>query len=423
MTLIVVKTIKVKLHPNNKQLTKMFLFANASRFAYNWTLAEEIENFKQNGKFISDGDLRKKFTQLKKEKEFQWLNDISNNVTKQAIKDCCLAYKRFFAKQKENGYVKYTKKKIQKANRLNKSLTVYDMQHHPKFKRKKDTIPSFYIDTYKIKFTSTHVKVEGFSTSKRKNKQKLNWIKLAEKDKIPFGDNIKYYNPRVKFDGINWYLTIGIEENIQPKSCENQGIGIDLGIKDLAICSNGITYKNINKNSKVKKLEKKRRRLQCQISRRYNMSKKGGCYCKTSNIIKSEKELLKLNHRLTNIRHEYQLQVINDIIKRKPSFITIEDLNIQGMMKNKHLSKAIQQQALYNFIRILTYKCAWNGIELRQVNRFYPSSKLCHECGYIKKDLKLSDRTYICPKCGNVIDRDYQASLNLRDAKEYKIIA
>ena len=153
------------------------------------------------------------------------------------------------------------------------------------------------------------------------------------------------------------------------------------------------------------------------------MNKEGSSYKKTCNIIKSEKELLKLNHRLTNIRHEYQLQVINDIIEREPSFITIEDLNIQGMMKNKHLSKAIQQQALYNFIRILTYKCAWNGIELRQVNRFYPSSKLCHECGYIKKDLKLSDRTYICPKCGNVIDRDYQASLNLRDAKEYKIIA
>lgn len=423
MELIVVKTIRVKLHPNSKQLTKMFSSANASRFAYNWTLAEEIENFKKGGKFISDGDLRKKFTQLKKEKEFHWLNDISNNVTKQAIKDCCLAYKRFFNKQKEKGYVKYTKKKIQKASRLNKSLTVYDMQHHPKFKRKKDAIPSFYIDTSVIKFTSTHVKVEGFANSKKRNKQKLNWIKLAEKDRIPFGDNIKYYNPRIKFDGLDWWLTVGVEEYIQPKSCENQGIGIDLGIKDLAICSDGITYKNINKHNKIKKLEKKKRRLQRQISRKYNMNKERGSYKKTSNIIKSEKKLLKLNHRLTNIRHEYQLQVINNIIERKPSFITIEDLNIQGMMKNKHLSTAIQQQALYNFIRILTYKCAWNGIELRQVDRFYPSSKLCHECGYIKKDLKLSDRIYICPKCGNVIDRDYQASLNLRDAKEYKIIA
>ena len=401
----------------------MFVFSNASRFAYNWALAEEMENFKQNKKFISDGDLRKKFTQLKKEKEYSWLNEISTNVTKQAIKDCCSAYKRYFNKQKEKGYIKYTKKKIQKASRLNKPLTVYDMQHHPKFKRKKDTTPSFYIDTYKIKFTSTHVKMEGFASSKKKNKQKLNWIKLAEKDKIPFGKNIKYYNPRVKFDGLDWWLTVGIEECICPKSYENQGIGIDLGIKDLAICSNGITYKNINKTAKIKKLEKKRRKLQRQISRKYITNKEGRNYCKTSNIIKSEKELLKLNHRLTNIRHEYQLQVIKDIIKRKPSFITIEDLNIQGMMKNKYLSKAIHQQALYNFIRILTYKCAWNGIELRQVDRFYPSSKTCHECGYVKKDLKLSDRIYVCPSCGNVIDRDYQASLNLRDCKEYKIIA
>lgn len=196
-----------------------------------------------------------------------------------------------------------------------------------------------------------------------------------------------------------------------------------MGIKDLAICSNEITYKNINKTKQIKKLEKKRRRLQRQVSRKYIMNKEGSSYKKTSNIIKGEKKLLKLNHKLTNIRHNYQLKVINDIISRKPKFIIIEDLNISGMMKNKYLSKAIQQQSLYEFTRILGYKCTWNGIELRQVDRYYPSSKLCHECGNIKRDLKLSDRIYICPVCGNTIDRDYQASLNLRDATEYKVIA
>lgn len=153
------------------------------------------------------------------------------------------------------------------------------------------------------------------------------------------------------------------------------------------------------------------------------MNKERSCYRKTSNIIKSEKELLKLNHKLTNIRHNYRLQVINDIINRKPMFITIEDLNVKGMMKNRHLSKALQQQSLYEFTRVLSYKCQWNGIELRQVDRYYPSSKLCHECGNVKYDLKLSDRTYICENCGNVIDRDYQASLNLRDAIEYKVFS
>ena len=387
-----IKSIKVMLVPNNKQKTKLFQYANTARFAYNWTLARENENYKQGNRFLSDNELRKKFTQLKKTDEYKWLNDISNNVTKQAIKDGCDAYKKFF-----------------------KGLSAYS-----RFKSKKKTKPSFYQDNCKIKFTDTHVKVEGVSSSKKQNKQKLNWIRLAEKGRIPI--DVKYSNPRISFDGINWWISVGIEDNTVIQEPTNEGIGIDLGVKDLAICSNRKTYTNINKTNKVKKLEKKKRRLQRQISRKYIINRKGGSYCKTCNIIKSEKELLKLNHRLTNIRHSYQLDVINDIIDRKPKFITIEDLNINGMMKNKHLSKAVQQQSLHRFTTILGYKCTWNGIELRQVDRWYPSSKLCSCCGNVKRDLKLSDRTYICEECGLVIDRDYQASLNLRDATEYKVI-
>ena len=178
-------------------------------------------------------------------------------------------------------------------------------------------------------------------------------------------------------------------------------------------------FKN-NKTQKVRKLEKRKRRLQRSISRKYLINKKGESCCKTSNIIKSENKLLKLNKRLTNIRQDYINKSTTEIIKRKPSFITIEDLNVNGMMKNKHLSKAIQQQKLYEFRRQLEYKCKWNNIELRIVDRFYPSSKLCHRCGCIKTDLKLSDRIYKCD-CGYVEDRDYNASLNLRDAKIYKI--
>ena len=369
--------------PNNKQKTKLFQYANTARFAYNWALGREKENYKAGWNFISDCDLRKEFTQLKKKDKYSWLNNISNNVTKQAIKDACNAYKRFF-----KGYSKF-----------------------PKFKSRKCSTPSFYQDNVKIQFTDTHVKIEGFSSSKKKNKQKLNWIRLAEHGRIP--TDHKYTNPRIKYDGINWYITIGIECEDSATLPSNEGIGIDLGIKDLAICSDGNKYQNINKTQKVKKLEKRKRMLQRSISRRYEKNKKGGSYCKTSNIIKREKELLKLNHRLTNIRQNHLHQTTSEIVKREPSFICIEDLNVKGMMKNGHLSKAVQQQGFYEFRRQIEYKSAWNNISVIIADRFFPSSKMCSCCGSIKKDLKLSDRIYKC-ECGNVVDRDYQAALNLK---------
>ena len=220
-------------------------------------------------------------------------------------------------------------------------------------------------------------------------------------------------NPRFKYDGLNWYITVGIEYEDCTIFPSNEGVGIDLGIKDLAICSDGNMYKNINKLSKIKKLEKKKRRLQRSISMKYEKNKKGESYCKTSNIIKSEKELLKLNHRLSNIRQNYLHQTTSEIVKREPSFICIEDLNVKGMMKNKHLSKAVQQQCFGEFRRQIEYKAMWNNIPVIIADRFFPSSKLCSCCGTIKKDLKLSDRIYKC-ECGNVIDRDYQAALNLK---------
>lgn len=379
-----VKSIKVMLLPNNKQKTKLFQYANTARFAYNWAISREQENYKSGGKFISDNDLRKEFTQLKKQDDYKWLNNISNNVTKQAIKDACNSYKRFFKGQSK----------------------------FPKFKSRKKSTPSFYQDNIKIKFSETHVKVEGFSVSKKQNKQKLNWIKLAERNRIPMDS--KYTNPRITFDGLNWWISVGIEYEGITTLPSNDGVGIDLGIKDLAICSDGNTYKNINKTSKVKKLKKKQRRLQRKISRKYLKNKKGECYCKTSNIIKSEKELLKVNKRLTNIRHNYIHQTTSEIINRKPMFIVLEDLNVKGMMKNKHLSRAIQEQCLYEFNRQIQYKSSWNNIKFIKADRYFPSSKLCSVCGCINKNLKLSDRTYICPDCSNIIDRDYQAALNLK---------
>lgn len=378
-----IKSIKVRLKPNNKQLTKLFQYAGCARFAYNWAIARERENHKQENKFLSDNELRKEFTQLRKLQEYQWLNEVSNNVTKQAIKDACNTYKRFF-----KGSCKY-----------------------PKFKSKKHSTLSFYQDNMKIQFTTTHVKVEKFSISKKQNKQKLNWIKLCEKGRIP--TDCKYVNPRFTYDGLYWYVSVGIEVDDNTILPSNEGIGIDLGIKNLAVCSDKSIYENINKTQRIKKLEKRKRRLQRSISRRYEKNKKGASYCKTSNIIKREKELLKVTKRLTNIRQDYLHQTTSEIVKRKPSFICIEDLNVSGMMKNKHLSKSIQQQEFYEFRRQIKYKSEWNNIPVIIADRFFPSSKLCSCCGHIKKDLKLSDRIYKC-ECGNVIDRDFQASLNLK---------
>lgn len=367
-----ITSIKVRLEPNNKQSSKMFQSAGTARWSYNWALSKQQENYNQGNKFLQDGVLRKELTQLKKTDKFSWLKHYSNNITKQAIKDCCNAYKYFF-----------------------KGLAEY-----PKFKSRKKSKPSFYQDTAKIKFTSTHVRLE-----------KIGWIRLSERNGIPI--NAKYMNPRVSFNGVHWFISVGVEiENIKPKlNCES--IGIDLGVKDLAICSNGMTFKNINKTSKVKKSEKKMRRLQCRISKKYQSNKKGGCYVKTRNIIKLEKKIRKVYKNLDNIRTNYIHQVTTKIVKTKPSKVVMENLNVNGMMKNRHLSKAISQQKFYKFITIMKYKCERIGSKFIQADRFYPSSKTCSECGAIKKDLKLSDRTYACPECGCVIDRDYNASINL----------
>ena len=384
-----IKTIKVMLCPNNKQNTKLFECAGTARFAYNWALGYEQFNYDVGNDFLSDYDLRKIFTILKQtKKELKWLNDYSNNITKQAIKDAVNSYKNFF-----------------------KGLTEY-----PNFKSRKKSKPSFYADPCKIKFTETHVVLEKLTTSKKRNKQKFNSIRLAEHDRIPV--NTKYSNPRITYDGLNWWISVGVEYSDNVEIPTSDGIGIDIGIKDLAICSDKKTYPNINKTARVRKLKKKKRRLQRKISKKYHKNKKGVCYCKTRNIVKSEKKLLKLNHRLTNIRHNYLHFVTSEIVKRKPSFIVMEDLNVKGMMKHKHLAKAVQEQCFYEFYRQLQYKSDWNNIELITADRYYPSSKKCSCCGNVKKDLKLSDRTYTCSECGFIIDRDLNASINLENYRE-----
>lgn len=379
-----IKSYKVMLLPNNKQNSKLFAIDGSCRFAYNWAIATEKENYNSGGKFINQFELRKKFTKLKQLEEFNWLYQCSNDALKQSIKDACIAFEKFF-----------------------KGLSDY-----PQFKKRGKSTPSFYCDTFKIEFNSTHVKLEKISNSIRKNRAKLNWIKLAEENRIPI--NARYLNPRITFDGLHWWVSVGIEEKEKEDIQEyTEGIGIDMGVKDLLICSNGKTYKNINKSKIIKKIEKKKRRLQRSVSRKYLKNKVGERWKKTNNIKKLKIQLLKINRRLTNIRTNHLYLCINDIVNQKPRFINIEDLNTKGMMKNHKLAKAISEVSFNKLKNILTYKCEEKGIMLRMVDRWYPSSKTCFNCGNIKENLSLKDRKYKCEACGIEIDRDYNASINI----------
>ena len=369
------------MEPNNAQNTRMFKSAGTSRWVYNWVLARQKESYELGNKFIQDGVLRKELTQLKKSEEFSWLFEVSNDVAKQAVKDACNSYKRFFKKQAK----------------------------FPKFKSKKKSKPSFYNDTFKLKVDRDYVTLA-----------KIGRVKISEKYRIPFGE-VVYYNPRITFDGLNWFLSVGVESNEfqSDAGLTDELLGIDLGIKDLAILSNGKVYPNINRTQKVKKLMKKLRRMQRQVSRKYQMNKGGDKFVKTKNVTKLETKIKKQYIKLTNIRTNYVQQITTEIVRAKPSRIVVEDLNVKGMMKNKHLSKAIGEQSFYAFIETLRYKCEELGVEFVRANRWFPSSKTCSSCGNVKKDLKLKERIYECDCCGKSIDRDLNASINLA---KYKFI-
>ena len=360
---------KVRLYPSEIQEQRLWQSVGTARFIYNWTLARQEENYKNGGKFISDNELRKEITKLKKN-ELSWLNEVSNNVSKQAVKDGCDAYKRFFK----------------------------GLSDKPRFKSRRKSKKSFYNDNWKLKVKD----------GKFVNIEKVGWIKTNEQ--IPIG--VKYSNPRISYDNKYWYISVGIEQEEIQEELTGVSLGIDLGLKEFAICSNGKVYKNINKSYVVRKIEKRLKRLQKQVSRKYQQNKKGKEYVKTKNIIKLEKQIQQVHRRLANIRSNYIHKTTTSIVKTKPYRVVIEDLNVKGMMKNKHLSDAIRKQGFYEFKRQLQYKCKFRGIELVVADRFYPSSKTCSQCGEIKKDLKLKDRVYKC-SCGLSIDRDLNASINL----------
>jgi len=368
---------KIRLLPTKEQEKLLFKSAGCSRFIYNWALEKQIENYKNGNKFIKDTDLRKEMTLLKKEKGFEFLNEIGSNVLKQAVKDLCLAYKKFFDKKAS----------------------------FPKYKSRKSNI-SFYVNYETMKKTQNGVQCE-----------KLGNIKTSESLPKLLKEEKYYLNPHISYDGKYWYIGFTRKIKIHKTELNDSIIGIDLGIKNLATCSNKKVYKNINKTKRVKKLKKKLKRLQRKVSKKYLINKVGNKYIKTENIIKLERKIKLIHRTLTNIRVNHTHQVTTEIVKTKPSKIIMETLRVTNMLKNKHLSKAISEQGFYRFISFIKYKCKLYGIEFAKVPTFYPSSKTCSFCGNIKKDLKLSDRTYHCECCGLEIDRDLNASINLANYK------
>lgn len=397
---------KVRILPNAEQEKQLWKSAGIARYVFNWALNKQIEHFDKTGKLnkVFDGMLRKELTKLKQTKEYDWLYEVSNNVAKQAVKDVCKALDRFYEQSKKHGY-RYRISSIKRG----KELTFRDFEDFPRFKSKKKSKISFYNDTSKLKVKEDEILIE-----------KVGWVKLAEINRIPV--NVKYTNPRISHDGKYWYISVGIEETEPISKNTDISIGIDLGLKDLAIVSNiDKAFKNINKTKEVKRLKKKLKRKQKQVSRKYEdgkiqIGKEGENrykFTKTKNIEKAEREIKLIHRRLTNIRLNHIHQTTNAIVKTKPSRIVVEDLNVKGMMKNKHLSKAIGEQCFHKFISILEYKSKFNGIEFVKADRFYPSSKTCSCCGAIKRDLKLKDRVFICSSCHYKIDRDKNASINL----------
>ena len=381
------KSFKTEINPTQEQKSTINRTIGTCRYVYNFYIAYNKE-LHDNGKKFMTG---KSFSvwlnneYIPNHPDKAWIKEVYSKAVKKSIEDGCTAFTRFFKHQ--SGFPKFKKKG-------RSDVKMYFVKNNPKdcaCERHRSKIPT------------------------------LGWVRLKEKGYIPATkDGWKIKSGTVSIKAGRYYVSVLVEiPDTQAVDHSNDGIGIDLGLKDFAILYNGKTYKNINKSARIKKLEKQLRRAQRCLSRKYENLKKGEV-TQRANIQKQKLKVQKLHHKIDNIRTDYINKIIAEIVKTKPSYITIEDLNVSGMMKNRHLSKAVASQKFSEFRTRLKAKCDDNGIELRIADRFYPSSKLCHCCGRIRKDLKISDRIYRCA-CGYVEDRDFNASLNLRDAVTYEV--
>ena len=381
------KSFKTEINPSEEQKVKIHKTIGTCRFIYNFYLAHNKELYNNGEKFMSSNRFRVWFNNeyLSEHPEYSWIKEAYSKAVTQSVNNGQTAFTRFF--NHESAFPKFKKKG-------RSDVKMYFVKNNPKDCR---------CERHRINIPS------------------LGWVRIKEKGYIPTTkDGYVVKSGTVSMNADRYYVSVLVEiSDNKIADNSNAGIGIDLGLKDFAIVSNGKTYKNINKSARLKKLEKQLIREQRCLSRKYENLKKGEV-TQRANIQKQKLKVQKLHHKIDNIRTDYINKTIAEIVKTKPSYITIEDLNVKGMMKNRCLSKAVASQKFYEFRTRLKAKCDENGIELRVADRFYPSSKTCHHCGSVRKNLKLSDRIYRC-ECGYVADRDLNAALNLKDAKTYRI--
>ena len=381
------KSFKTEINPTEEQKARIRRTIGTCRYVYNFYLGHN-KALHDNGKKFMTGKsfslwLNNEYIPDNPDKT--WIREVYSKAVKKSIEDGCTAFTRFFKHQSD--FPKFKKKG-------KSDVKMYFVRNNPK---------DCQCERHRLKIPT------------------LGWIRIKEKGYIPTTkDGYMIRSGTVSVKAGRFYVSVLVEiPDVNIDNNSNEGIGIDLGLKDFAIISNGKTYRNINKSAGLKKLEKQLIREQRSLSRKYENLKKGES-TQRANIQKQKLKVQKLHHKMDNIRTDYINKTIAEIVKAKPSYITIEDLNVKGMMKNRCLSKAVASQKFYEFRTRLKAKCDENGIELRVADRFYPSSKTCHHCGSVRKNLKLSDRIYRC-ECGYVADRDLNAALNLKDAKTYRI--
>ena len=381
------KSFKTEINPTEEQKARIRRTIGTCRYVYNFYLGHNKALHDNGEKFMTGKDfslwLNNKYIPDNPDKT--WIREVYSKAVKKSIEDGCTAFTRFFKHQSD--FPKFKKKG-------KSDVKMYFVRNNPK---------DCQCERHRLKIPT------------------LGWIRIKEKGYIPTTkDGYMIRSGMVSVKAGRFYVSVLVEiPDVNIDNSSNEGIGIDLGLKDFAIISNGKTYRNINKSAGLKKLEKQLIREQRSLSRKYESLKKGES-TQRANIQKQKLKVQKLHHKMDNIRTDYINKTIAEIVKTKPSYITIEDLNVKGMMKNRCLSKAVASQKFYEFRTRLKAKCDENGIELRVADRFYPSSKTCHHCGSVRKNLKLSDRIYRC-ECGYVADRDLNAALNLKDTKTYRI--
>ena len=381
------KSFKTEINPTEEQKARIRRTIGTCRYVYNFYLGHNKALHDNGEKFMTGKNfslwLNNEYIPNNPDKT--WIREVYSKSVKKSIEDGCTAFTRFFKHQSD--FPKFKKKG-------KSDVKMYFVRNNPK---------DCQCERHRLKIPT------------------LGWVRIKEKGYIPTTkDGYMIRSGTVSVKAGRFYVSVLVEiPDVNINNNLNEGIGIDLGLKDFAIISNGKTYRNINKSAGLKKLEKQLIREQRSLSRKYENLKKGES-TQRANIQKQKLKVQKLHHKMDNIRTDYINKTIAEIVKTKPSYITIEDLNVKGMMKNRCLSKAVASQKFYEFRTRLKAKCDENGIELRVADRFYPSSKTCHHCGSVKKNLKLSDRIYRC-ECGYVADRDLNAALNLKDAKTYRI--